>query len=373
MSLAGLVVSVAALSLILSVMDGFGKSIQERILSRSSHLTLREKEGGPKLDGYSSFLPSDLQRQILRASRAERRDVLLKTDDGFFGAVAKGYQNVSSRLSRLGLYKYQGALPKPSPSALSIFISAPLAYNLGLYEGASLWISPVEALLLPPLSAPPLKRAWIQGVARRHALSDEERLSFFYERGSLRFSGEADSFLELQLQNPESFALYLPYLRGPFRAEHWAERNSSLLFALKMEKLIMALFISLAIIISLSGVSVSLSLLAEQKRKEIGALRAFGLPAQDSARLFERLGLLLSSAGILGGLVLAGALTAAFQYGQWNILPEIYLDRSLPALFQPLQYGAVAMGALASAFGFCRLSCRHLTKMRALELLKGAP
>lgn len=410
--LAGLSVSVAALVLVLSIMDGFGQSIKSRLLKKEAHLILHSKKANKGKDFFQnkesvySVLPSHLKKGVESLTFFETQDILLKTHKGFFGVIAKGYkaEKIKELLVQARKTEFESfhqtkdilAVPKDSTGkdqnnavflspdetdfkntsspSLSLIINESLSSALNVYKGDEALVTPVAALLLPPSEAPPLKRVYIQSVAEDSGENNsEEKFSVFYEKGMMdfKFLSNIHSAWEITLKDPESYKQYLSYFKN-YRTEHWAERNSSLLFALKMEKFIMVLFITLSILISLLGISMALFLLIIQKRKDIGILQAMGLSDEEVTKTFSKVGLELAFIGIVGGMLIGLALTAFFKYSQWNILPAIYYDRTLPANFLPFQYILIFMGSLLVAFLACYLPTLHLSRMSPSELLKTA-
>ena len=416
--LGGLTVSVAALVLVLSIMDGFGQSIKTRLLSNQAHLIVSSKNSKPGENSFYeqnfvySLLPPSLKEGIESFVFSETQDVLLKTSQGFSGVIAKGYErgllekmSSQARENRFeSLHKVEdisavavienkkdsekekgrtehGFSVTPDSnkekegihkaSSLPLMISEALSANLDLYEGDSVFLTPVMALLLPPSQPPPLKKGHIQGIIRGNRAQGEEDFSVFYEKGQMDFKNFSDIHFswEIQLKEPEKYKAHLPYFKN-YKVEHWAERNSSLLFALTMEKFIMILFITLSIVISCLGISVALFLLITQKRKDIGVLQVMGLSKKEVTETFARVGMGLSFIGVMGGMLLGVALTAFLKYNRWNILPAIYYDRTLPANFLPFHYILIVLGSLAVAFLACYLPSLHLSRVPPSELLK---
>ena len=410
--LGGLTVSVAALVLVLSIMDGFGQSIKNRLLNNEAHLIISSKKKGSsifqKTENLYALLPEPLKKNIKTSVLFETQDTLLKTPNGFSGVIAKGYETKTiermflqvgkERFENLHHTKDLSTLPSkkeilsedtikapshnfslksqdkknPPASSLPLIINQSLSETLSLYEGDSVLLTPILALLLPPSELPPLKKAHIQGViAGSPQNQGEENFFVFYEKGGMDFKdfSAIHSAWEIRLKDPENYKSYLPYFKD-YKVEHWAERNSSLLFALKMEKFIMLLFIALSILISCLGISVALLLLIIQKRKDIGILQAMGLSQKAIAKIFTGIGLSLSSIGVTGGMTLGILLTAFFKYNKWNILPAMYYDRSLPANFLPFHYMLILLGSLCVAFLACYLPSLHLSRIPPSELLK---
>ena len=417
-SLGGLAVSTAALILILAVMDGFARAVKFRLLQGEPHIVVRpglpkkgsrSKENSPppslnaglsnpslprqkKADPPSIAFPrqkkallgliesKELREGVQSLSFTESQDLLLKTPAGFAGAAAKGLEALDF-LGKAHANESQAAKDRAAASPAIVqskpllILNEPLRAALAVQEGDWALVTPVAALLLPPLSAPPLKKARVWKIVESGVGSGaEEALSVFYEKGRLDFSALSNirPAWEIRLKDPEKWRLYMPFFTD-FQAESWAERNSSLLFALKMEKFIMVLFVSLAVLISCLGVSTALFMVTSQKAKDIGFLQAAGLSRRETVQTFAKTGLALAVTGAAAGLILGVFLIACIKYGRLNILPPMYYDRSPPVAFSFWQCALVFIGTLAVAWPACLIPASRLSRVPPAELLKSVP
>ena len=193
----------------------------------------------------------------------------------------------------------------------------------------------------------------------------------FYRQGALDFGSfsEVRWGAEIKLHDPGLYPLYKKIFKG-FGAESWAGRNSTLFFALRLEKFIMTLFIALAFIISCFGISSVLFLLSAQKAKDLGMLHAMGLSRKNLIKTFSRVGFCLSLFGIFAGLLAGVLITSFLKYSQMNILPKGYQDRAIPAIFDPAGYLMIVAGAVLLAWLACHFPARRLSKIPPAELLK---
>ena len=405
-SLGGLAVSTAALVLVLSVMDGFSRAVKSRLLQGEPHLIVRlnpasaaprsNPSPAPSLHADSSFAsrqekagrskPSfplqkkalldlikskELREGVESLSFTESQDLLLKTDSGFAGVSAKGLEAPD--------FFAKAESPAPPASSLSdpplLILNEPLRAALAVQEGDETLVAPVAALLLPPGTAPPLKRARVWKIAASAVGSgEEEKRAVFYEKGGLDFKALSNirPAWEIKLKDPETWRAYTPFF-ADFQTENWAERNSSLLFALKMEKFIMVLFIALAVLISCLGVSTALFMVTTQKAKDIGFLQAAGLSRRETVQTFAKTGLALAVTGAAAGVILGVLLIACIKYGRLNILPAMYYDRSPPVVFSFWQCALVFVGSLAVAWPACLVPASRLSRVPPSELLKSVP
>ena len=141
----------------------------------------------------------------------------------------------------------------------------------------------------------------------------------------------------------EQLATALGY---PYRTEDWQAQNSSLFQALKLEKAGMTLILMLIILVAAFNIVGTLTMVVADKTKEIGILRAMGMPAASIRRIFLAQGFMI---GIVGtGLGLAVGLAAAFALDRGRLIrldPTVYFIDHLPVARQPVD---IAMTVLAS-------------------------
>ena len=403
--LAGVAVSVSALILIVSIMGGFGQSITNRLLADKPHLILSGGEESLK------NLPESLREGIEDVVFYETRDVILKTREGFSGVVARGYdprdwertknlvfkdsqatglntdqpaQNTDDFLksnqvtglnthqeaqkSEKALNTHQKARKNTASDSPPLIIGHDLSLSLNLYEGDEAVFIPAVSLLLPPAEPLPLRRMRVAGVIPSTG-DGEQALTVFYQKGRLDFGvfSKPQFRAEVRLKDPETASLYKEHFKS---AATWRERNSALFFALKLEKFIMTLFIALALVISFLGISSALLLLMTQKGKDMGMFQAMGLSRGELCRVFSQMGFYLSLCGILLGTLMGLGGAAFFKYTQWNFLPEMYQDRTIPAVFEVKSYVLIVLGALLTAYPACRLPVQFLSRMEPARLLK---
>ena len=373
----GLAVSVAALILITSIMGGFGKAITSRLTSNEAHLIINLKENPFfKANQELSFIKQN-QQGIQETIFFETQDLIIKTPTGFKGIVATGYtlENLKNKISEINPLSFETLeLPLTDTSlkknGREILLNYSLLQELGLKVGDELTLIPLKSLLLPPSMVPPVKKVRVKALIKNDNRKSSG-FSIFYERGALDFGqySQIKYGAELQLQNPENYLFYKNLFKN-YKLSSWVDRNSTLFFALKLEKFIMTLFIILAIIISCLGISSALFLLMTQKGKDIGILHAMGLSRQEIIKTFTRLGFYLALVGIFLGLFIGVAGSAFFRFNRFNILPSMYEDRTIPAIFDPLNYLLIVLSAILLAWIACYLPTRHLSRIKPAELLK---
>lgn len=351
----GVALGVMALIVVTSVMNGFNEQIRRRLLAVEPHLVVKipgvtEPERLRGLPLYAELKAQpELQTEIF-----ENQEVILRTVDGLFqGAVAKGVEpgalSYIIRESRKALApsnprKGDAEVPPESDESMQlgpgeVYVGIDLARSMGIFEGDKLVVIAPEALLLPKGEKPPFERVTVKGFMRTN-IQDIDGTMIYYGRGlsfaQLSKSVSREVGLELRVKDPESIdELKAQLLKQGASVETWIDRNSALFYALKMEKVAMSAFLGLAALIASFSIVTVLVLLLTQKRKDIGLLMALGLSAKSTRWLFIKVGLVLSSIGIIGGLLSALAICFLVARYPLPILPDIYYDSTIPAKVEP--------------------------------------
>lgn len=340
----GIAMGVAALIIVLSVMNGFNLTIRSRMLSVEPHLVLEQKnppteDAAEKLKTLvSQFAPSGVDR----IDRFESQDLILRSTEGLFGgAVAKGYEaaTIYQLMHRVWADMKSSGIPEPIKesgelSGKELILGSDLARSLGIFETDDVILIPPEALLMPKGEIPKLQKFKVKSLLSTQTPELDAKL-LFYELG--RFPKRMKSLsltqgFEVRLINPyEAEAVKKALHAKGVEVQTWGDRDTSLFFALKMESWAMTLFLSLAVLITSFSIVIVMVLLMSQKRQDIGLLMAMGLSRRRVRQCFFTVGLYLSFLGIFAGVFLGVAVSMILDWYPIELLPDIYTDSTLPA------------------------------------------
>jgi lipoprotein-releasing system permease protein len=136
----------------------------------------------------------------------------------------------------------------------------------------------------------------------------------------------------------------------PFRVQDWHQQNNSLFNALKLEKLGMSVILLLIVLVAAFNIISTLIMVVTDKTKEIGILRAMGMPARSIRRVFFAQGLVIGVVGTGAGLVIG--IVASVLIGQKKLIPldpAVYFIDHLPVSTQPLDVTLIVLASLAVA------------------------
>ena len=432
--LAGVAVSIVALLLIVSVMEGLGQAVKDRLLSKQAHLRIQYDKNPffdirPSLDNLlfeSKALPGFLaqslsaeQKQGIQSVKTfETQELILKSPKGFKGVSAKGYQKSTwdhleeSAGMEENFNPVRPVLPDNSLQAPPLEQNPQLNPNspqASLLE-QNLQLSQPDSLQAPLLQQhgmlnPLVKEVWISyslsletglssgdevmfvpimglllpaGVPPpvkvfkvKGVLNKDSATSIYYQQGDMDFG----SFSKLEYQSEIQLhqpdkALEYQSLFKDYKIKTWMQENSNLFFALKLEKFIMTLFFVISLVISCLGISSALLLLMTQKAEDIAILQAMGMSKKEIVKSFTKIGLHLSSLALLIGGVFGLSVVLLLKFNRINILPAIYQDRTIPAHFLPIDYAFIFLGAGLVAYMFCYLPTHYFSRMNLVSLLK---
>lgn len=334
LSLVGMSIGVFGLVMVLSVMGGFNENIQERLLAYEAHVVVyTEETTSSRL--HDLLLPryagADLQR-------FESQDLILRTHTGVFqGATARGLS--PERFAQVVLDNVNSFSATEPPSRNDVVMNFDLASSLGALEGDIIDVIPPETLLRSLDGQLNLSQVKLIGTFFTQQTSTKNSKMLLYqisEEGTSHFHTSTVNIkkgFEILLPSAtDSSAVKTLLLReGYTDVETWQDRNSSLLLALKLEKLAMTVFLGLSAVITSLSMMTVLLLLIHKKRNDMGILMSMGLSSARIRWVFGGIGLLLSLTGVLMGLIPGVMVSWFIDRYPLQILPSIYQDPYLPA------------------------------------------
>ena len=322
----------------------------------------------------------------------ESQDVILRTIDGIVhAAIARGVDSASldfiltetERVARKMSGLEGDQAPDKTPEYHSnlqpgeVLMGLDLANLLNVFEGDKLTIVPPEGLLLPPGEIPPFETLTVRGVVDSN-YGDHDAKMIYYHRGKsfyrLRDTASREIGIEVRVKNPEEIDQLVSDLESKgAKVSTWRERNSSLLFALWMERFIVGLLLGMSALIAGFSIITVIVLLMTQKKRDMGVFMALGLSLQKTRSMFMQLGLILSSLGIGLGLVLGLVICYLVDTYSKGVLPDIYYDSSIPAQVEGTQITIIIGLAVLFCLNAVWLSTRKYRFLTPSEALRDTP
>jgi lipoprotein-releasing system permease protein len=313
-SLAGIALGVAALIVILSVMNGFEGELRDRLLSMTAHGYVSGTDGS--LEDWSRVHEEiDQHPGVIAAAPVIEMEGMIRTGRALTAVLVNGVlpekeQEMSGRTVNF----LQGGLEVLKPDTRSIVLGRFLALDLGVKIGDGV------VLLIPRPTGdgtlePVLERFIVRGVFEAGVqdhdsmlalvhLSDAARISSLDDRvGSIRF------LTNDVMAAPVISAALRESLGTNFKSSDWTIENASYFRAIRLEKMMMSLLLSLIIGVAAFNIVASLVMVVTDKTSDIAILRTLGMGPGDVVRIFFIQGAVIGWLGVLFGVV-AGVLLA---------------------------------------------------------------
>lgn len=343
----GVGVGVAALTIVMSVMNGFSHTMRDNLLRVEPHLVVI----GGELDEIKERMKPWGESEIYPL---EQQDVIIRTIDGeFSGAVARGMEPNS--LGRF-LQRMSGSSQAQWTNGPSgeILVGVELAQILGLFEGDLVTFIPPESLLLPRGEVPKMESLVVKGLLSTNVQNFNRQTILYNKNNSLRHFVDTASFergFEIWLENPDQATEVKDLLKGVGKVDTWEDRNKALLLALRLEKMAMSILLGLGALIASFSIVTVLVLLLTQKKADIGLLMAMGLSRRKTQWVFMKVGMLLSMMGMGSGMIVGLVVSAFLAFTSFDILPsDIYHESSIPAQITVASFMSVLVGSVFIAF-----------------------
>ncbi len=382
-SILGIWLGVAALVVVVSVMNGFNRSIRDRLLEVEPHVVVDfdDVKKAKEITSHPVYKKLEQEDVELKAPMSHQ-DVILRTADGFVqGATANGVTR--KRLLQLLEFAEKKA-GKKDPDLKNkienlkpgqIILGVGLADKTGLFRDDNVVIVPPETMFMPASEIPILSQGNVQGFL----LTDVDRIdgqSFYYilEESFPRLQKTLGRRLALEvwLKDPEQADSIKEKIKGEgVQVETWKERNASLFFALKIEKFVVSFLVGLSTLIAgLSIISVMVLLLT-QKKKDVGNLLAMGMTRSETRNTFVKIGLFLTLTGVLGGVITGIILSLCIDTFSDDVLPAFYEETNIPTEIQFLQVASILFFGVLFSYFALSITMRKLSSFRPSEILRG--
>jgi lipoprotein-releasing system permease protein len=157
----------------------------------------------------------------------------------------------------------------------------------------------------------------------------------------------------------------------PYRTEDWQQQNSSLFQALKLEKLGMTVILLLIVLVAAFNIVSTLTMVVTDKTREIGILKAMGMPARSIRRIFFAQGVVIGAVGTFAGLIIG--LAAAIAVDRYRLIPldpSVYFIDHLPVDTQLLDVAWIVLASLGIAAIATLYPARQAARLYPVEAIR---
>jgi len=413
LSVGGVGVGVMALIIVLSVMSGFEVDLQKKILGTNAHVVVL-KYGDPQAGmpeypevmkkiatvpgvvGQTPFLLG----QVMVASEAQVDGAIIKgVDPETTGQVTDLPRNilpggdirwlahpedipVRSRY-RIDRPKDDDVIqmPKEAPSGPplpGILLGRELASTLRVLVGDPVTVvSPLGGGMGPSGPVPKSKAFRVAGIFYTGMFEYDSKFVYVGLNTAESFFGiPGATGVELKVKDVDDArriaSTVLNTLEGyPYRTKDWGEMNRNLFSALRLEKLVMGIILSIIVVVAAGLIVATVTMLVLEKRKEISVLKALGVPQGGIVKIFLAEGLQIGLAGGILGLFSGLAWCLFIEKVGLRLDPEVYYIPSLPVKVEPLQTALTVLIAILVTYLASIYPALRASRVEPVEGLKG--
>jgi len=379
-SMIGVAAGVATLVIALSMNSGFRETLQDRLLGVTAHISLTRPGSG----GISNYLALSEKLQqtpgVRSVTPAIYETVLLSFNGQARGVVTKGIDLAREKKSDEALQKLTSGQLDFSTDADGIdglIVGKQLSDEWQLRPGDYVTLTSPQGRLTPFGLMPRTRRFRVAAVFESGFYDYDENWCFVSLAAAQSLAGAGDivNVLEFRLIKPELAAQIAPLVEHAagqgYSAATWMEENKALFRALKLEKLVTAIFIGLITFVAGLNILVVLSMTVTDKARDIAVLLSIGARRDQIRRIFLLQGLAIGASGTVLGLVFGYAF--AWIAGTYQLIPldpQVYAVPYVP--FHPnfLDGLWIAIAAMSIAIIATLLPAREAARLLPVEILR---
>lgn len=380
LSVLGVAAGVATLVIALSMNTGFRETLQDRLLGVTAHISLT-RPGASGIRNYQEMAAKLVAVPGVRSvTTAVYQTVLLSFGGQARGMVTKGIEVERERKSDEALQRIVAGHLDFSPDADGIdalLIGKQLADEWKMSPGDYVTLTSPQGRLTPFGLIPRTRRFRVAGIFDSGFYDYDENWCFMTLAAAQGLSGAGDlvNVLEFRLNQPEQsaeIAQEIVHAAGQgYSASTWMDENRALFRALRLEKLVTAIFIGLITFIAGLNVLVVLSMTVTDKARDIAVLRSMGARREQIRRIFLYQGISIGAVGTAAGLILGYAFS--FFSGSYHLIPldpQVYAVSYVP--FHPsfLDGLWITIAAMAIAISATILPARAAARLLPVEILR---
>jgi lipoprotein-releasing system permease protein len=364
-SLLAVALGVAALIIVMSVMNGFRAELFDKIVGLNGHAVVQ---------GYNGRLP-DWQRIADVAKKQPGvtsalpliETPLMATANGRFEGVLVRGMRVEDILANKTITSnvLAGDIKSIVPGSNRVALGSRLADTLGAYPGSqiTLWNPEGRSTVVGTV---PREVTYTVGAIFEIGVYDYDKAFVILpmqDAQQLLLMGDQVGMIEIQTSNPDKVQEILAPLRklvqGKGVISDWRQMNSALFQALEIERVAMFVVLSLIVLVAVFNILSSLIMLVRAKTRDIAILRTMGASRHGMMKVFMTVGVTIGSLGILLGMVL-GAIFLYFRQGVVDAIqaitgqnlwdPSVRFLTELPSKTDPFEVAAIVLTALILSF-----------------------
>jgi len=321
-SVLGLTLGVAVLIVVLSIMNGFDRELQKRILGMVPHGSIHAEQ--PIKNWRELVQQIEARQDVLAAAPYTQMQAMLSNSGNVTGALVTGVDpEYETRVSLLQDFMVEGELDNLQAKAFTIILGRGLALQLGVTVGDRITLVLPEAMVTPAGLLPRYKRFTVSGIFEVGAELDGT-LAIIHLADAARLLRQPQSAQAVRIKLEDLFAApsITPSVAGAlgaaYTAKDWTYTHGNLFNAIKMEKAMIGLLLMLIVAVAVFNIVASLVMLVREKRSDIAILLTLGATPAAIRAIFIVQGAMIGFVGTaVGGVIGVVVALNISQFVNW--------------------------------------------------------
>ena len=303
-SFIGIGLGVAVLIIVMSVMNGFRTELINKIVGFNAHITVDPYENKIEINKINQELKS-ISKNLILSNSGE--SIIIKSDTSK-GILLRGYK--SNDFSKLKIFEnklFLGNNEILSKNYISIGKELSFTLNLDIGDSVTLMSSAGIETIIGNL--PKQKTFFVSSIFQSGMAEFDNNIAFINLKTLEEFFNldEKDRNLEIYLDNPQNIEYQKSIVQNNYPNDFvysWSDMNSSLFSALKVERNVMFIILSLIIIVAAFNIISGLTILVKNKTREIAILKSIGVLNQSIVKIFFLIGVIIGTSATIFGIIL---------------------------------------------------------------------
>jgi lipoprotein-releasing system permease protein len=378
-SILGIFLGVAALIIVLAVMNGFEEDLRTKILGIKSHIELTTDMTGPMKDYQQVRQKIAGMEGVVATTPFIYSQAMLRNGNGVSGVVIRALDTQSAfKVINLGKIKegnleHLNTIPPEFSSRYAsdgtqpegIVIGKEMARNLGIFLHDTITIISPVSIATPMGMVPRMEKFMVVGIFESGFYEYDSTLAYLSLKSCQNFlqMGDAVTGIDIKVNDIYKADVIAKSIQSklgfPFWAQNWMQMNKNLFSALKLEKRVMFIILSLIVLVAAFNIISALIMIVMEKNKDIAILKSMGATSQSIMKIFIYQGLIIgvigTALGCLAGLAVALNLQNVSLFVEkvfhFKFLPgDVYYLSELPSKVNYGDIVIIAVGTLLICF-----------------------
>jgi lipoprotein-releasing system permease protein len=364
LSMAGITVGVMALIVVIGVMKGFEDDLRSRILGGQSHVVVKSEDGSvsgygqlvqavEKIDGVEAATPFTDVQGVLRSRFSISPAKIKGIDPATAGRVIKTLKGVSLPYDAGLAGREVDQAKRPA-----IVLAQELAKNLGVKEGDIISLISPGKSRSTVFQVPVMKQFEVSGFFKSGLYEYDNSFAYIHLKDAQKVLRMGDSVtgIEVRVKNiykANKIAQRIDAELGlPYRVQDWMQLNKSLFQAMKTERRVMFIILTLTVLVATFSIASTLIMLVLGKTRDIAILKAMGATNKSIRKIFVFNGMVIGLIGTFLGLSLGLLLSTILKHYDISHLTGgiWYMINSVPVKLDILDIIAIIAATLVICF-----------------------